>query len=63
MPYLPLKLVHNFRIPKKKDLPKGRSRDSSCNPSPHGSLAGWLWHLVDQVAETVNGPVPSRLSS
>ena len=26
-------------------------------------FTGWLWHLVDQAAETVNGPVPSRLSS
>ena len=26
--------------------------------SPHGSLAGWLWHLAEQVAGRSQGQVP-----
>jgi hypothetical protein len=42
---------------KQKNLPKG-GFNFVLLISPHGSLAGWHWHLADQVAGRSKGQVP-----
>jgi hypothetical protein len=42
---------------KQKNLPKG-GLNFLLLISPHGSLAGWLWHLAEQVAGRSQGQFP-----
>ena len=52
-----------FRNPQNKKPPTGEVTGFHLHSlASWFPFTGWLWHLVDQVAETVDGPVPSRLS-